>query len=75
MPAAQSLLAPLDPELLQTLAAYLDNESTLAATAAALGLHLNTVAGRVGRIQELLGVDLDDPDVRLAVHLACRAIR
>lgn len=75
VPAAQSLLAPLDGELLQTLAAYLDNESTLAATAAALGLHRNTVAGRVARIQELLGVDLGDPDVRLAVHLACRAVR
>jgi purine catabolism regulator len=75
VPAAQSLLAPLDPELVRTLAAYLDNESTLAATAAALGLHRNTVAGRIARVQDLLGVDLDDPDVRLAVHLACRAVR
>jgi Regulator of polyketide synthase expression len=78
VPAAESLLAPLTsraPELLATLAAYLDNESGIAATADALGLHRNTVATRIARVQELLSVDLGDADVRLAVQLACRAVR
>jgi hypothetical protein len=78
VPAAESLLAPLitrAPDLLATLAAYLDHESGIAATAEALGLHRNTVSTRIARAQELLGLDLSDPEVRLAVHLACRAVR
>ncbi|WP_167042634.1 helix-turn-helix domain-containing protein [Salinibacterium sp. ZJ454] len=76
VPAAQSLLAPLNGgELLRTLSAYLDNESGLSATAAALGLHRNTVWTRIQRVQELLGVDLHDPETRLALHLATRAVR
>ncbi|MFK4729140.1 helix-turn-helix domain-containing protein [Agromyces mediolanus] len=77
VPAAQSLLAPLREEsgdLLRTLSAYLDHESGIAATAAALGVHRNTVAARMHRVQELLGVDLEDPEARLALHLACRAV-
>lgn len=78
VPAAQSLLAPLregGDDLLTTLAAYLDHESGIAATASALGLHRNTVMTRMRRVQELLGLDLDDPEARLALHLACRAVR
>lgn len=77
VPAAQALLAPLESgggALLQTLSAYLDHESAVSPTAAALGLHRNTVATRIQRAQELLGVDMSDPDVRLALHLACRAV-
>lgn len=77
VPAAHSLLAPLQEgggELLSTLAAYLDNESGIAATAAALGLHRNTVTVRIRRVQELLGIDMTDPEARLALHLACRAV-
>lgn len=77
-PAAESLLAPLlarGPELVETLTAYLDHESGIAATADALGLHRNTVSTRIARAQELLGLDLTDPETRLAVHLACRAVR
>lgn len=77
VPAAESLLAPLREgtgELLTTLAAYLDHESGIAATATALGLHRNTVAVRIRRSQELLGIDMNDPEARLALHLACRAV-
>lgn len=77
VPAAQSLLAPLADgggELLTTLSAYLDHESGIAATAAALGLHRNTVMVRIRRVQELLGIDMSDPEARLALHLACRAV-
>jgi len=77
VPAAESLLAPLQGatgDLLRTLSAYLDQESSLVATAEALNLHRNTVAVRIRRVQELLGVDLTDPETRLAMHLACRAV-
>ncbi len=78
VPAAESLLAPLQDgggELLTTLSAYLDHESGIAATAEALGLHRNTIAVRIRRVQELLGIDMTDPEARLALHLACRAVR
>jgi hypothetical protein len=78
VPAARVILAPLRAgggELLTTLSAYLDHESAVAPTAAALGLHRNTVATRIQRAQELLGVDMNDPEARLALHLACRAVR
>jgi hypothetical protein len=76
LPAAEQLLAPLEhggPALLETLSAYLDAESSVAETAAVLGVHRNTVADRVARVQRLLGVDLQDPETRLALHLATRA--
>lgn len=75
-PAASSLLTPLaeTPGLLETLAAYLDAESSIADTAAVLGVHRNTVTARIARAVDLLGVDLDDPDERLALQLACRSV-
>jgi len=76
-PAARALVAPLWPapgDLVRTLAAYLDAESSIAETATVLGVHRNTVAARVARIEQLLGVDLSRPDERLALHLASRAV-
>ncbi|GHF16135.1 hypothetical protein GCM10017786_57510 [Amycolatopsis deserti] len=76
-PAARALVAPLrnaPGDLVRTLAAYLDAESSIAETAAVLGVHRNTVAARIARIEQLLGVDLSRPDDRLALHLASRAI-
>jgi hypothetical protein len=77
LPAARSMLEPLRDQpgdLLATLTAYLDAESSLTETAAVLGVHRNTVAARMARAQELLGVELTDPDERLALHLACRSV-
>jgi len=77
LPAARSLLEPLHGqpgELLLTLTAFLDAESSLTETAAVLGVHRNTVAARISRVRELLAVDLADPDERLALHLACRSV-
>jgi hypothetical protein len=71
-PAAQSLLAPLSTAERETLATYLDQESSIVATAQRLGLHRNTVSARVHRIQSVLGADLKDPQTRLALQLACR---
>ena len=74
-PAAQSLLVPLSETERQTLAAYLDEESSVIATAHRLGLHRNTVSARIQRIQTALGADLGDPQTRLALQLACRVTR
>ncbi|MER7014024.1 helix-turn-helix domain-containing protein [Saccharopolyspora sp. NPDC000359] len=76
-PAARTLIAPLrgqPGDLVRTLAAYLDAESSIAETAAVLGVHRNTVAARIERIERLLAVDLGHRDERLALHLACRAV-
>jgi DNA-binding PucR family transcriptional regulator len=77
LPAARSMLEPLQGrpgDLLTTLTAYLDAESSLTETAAVLGVHRNTVATRIERVRHVLGVDLADPDERLALHLACRSV-
>ncbi|MDT7797769.1 MAG: hypothetical protein QOI78_1202 [Actinomycetota bacterium] len=76
-PAARALVAPLRDapgDLVRTLASYLDAESSIAETATVLGVHRNTVAARIARIEQLLGVDLSRPDERLALHLASRAV-
>ncbi|GAA4531605.1 helix-turn-helix domain-containing protein [Amycolatopsis samaneae] len=74
---ATTLLAPLAEHdtLLSTLDAYLEHESSVVAASSALGLHRNTVADRIARAQKMLGVNLRDPDDRLAVELACRTLR
>lgn len=76
---ATRLLEPLagveDGQLLRTLAVYLDEESVTSSAAVRLKVHRNTVAQRINRVEQLLGVSLLNPDERLAVHLACRAVR
>jgi sugar diacid utilization regulator len=58
---------------IRTLAVYLDEQGSVVRAARRLHLHRNAVAYRLRRITELLGTDLDDPDQRLALQLACRA--
>ncbi len=67
------LLTPANADLARTLETYLDLESSATSTAARLGIHRNTVVKRLAKIEELLGANLADPEVRLALHLACRA--
>lgn len=58
---------------IRTLAAYLDEQGSIIKTAQRLHLHRNAVANRLRGITEVLEMDLDDPDQRLALQLACRA--
>jgi sugar diacid utilization regulator len=58
---------------IRTLAAYLDEQGSVIKTAERLHLHRNAVSNRLRGITELLDVDFDDPDQRLALQLACRA--
>jgi predicted DNA-binding protein (UPF0251 family) len=72
---ANAIEADHDGELILTLESYLDNQSSPTETAAKLGIHRNTVLNRIEKIRSLLTVNLDDPDERLAVQLACRVVK
>jgi purine catabolism regulator len=58
--------------LLQTLGAYLASNGSPTDAADRLHLHRNTVLYRLGRIEDLLGVDLRSAEVRLSLHLALK---
>jgi hypothetical protein len=60
-------------ELLKTLFAYLNEFGALEATAAKLYVHRNSLRYRLMRITELTGWDLNDPEHRFHLNLACRA--
>jgi len=75
-----ALLAPLDRlgarrarTAVDTLQVYLDERGSLVAAGRRLHLHPNAVGYRMRRIREQLEVDLEDPEQRLALQLACRA--
>jgi DNA-binding PucR family transcriptional regulator len=71
---AELLSAADSTTLLETLVAVLDHGGSTSRAAARLGVHRNTVLGRLERIRSY-GVDLDRPDRRLALHLAAYALR
>jgi DNA-binding PucR family transcriptional regulator len=78
---ARALLGPLlrgrpdvRRERLATLRAVLDQPG-LAEAAALLGVHRNTVAYRVRRIEEATGWRLADPDLRFPLALALRLVQ
>ncbi|WP_343599140.1 helix-turn-helix domain-containing protein [Mycobacterium sp.] len=62
-----------NPMLAETLQAYLDSFGDVAAAAAFLHVHPNTVRYRVRRAERELSVSLADPDVRLLLSLGLRA--
>lgn len=59
-------------DLLSTVAAYLRCRGRWEEVARELGAHRNSVRHRIGVASELLGVDLDDPDVSAELWLALR---
>ena len=61
--------------LLPTLAAYLDAGGAQQATADALGVHVSTLKYRLGRLGEILGRDLSEPDIRFQLQVALTAHR
>lgn len=60
-------------DLAETVELLAANGFERAATAAALPVHRNTLGQRIARIEELTGLDLDDPGDRGSVWLAARA--
>ncbi|WP_169790973.1 PucR family transcriptional regulator, partial [Streptomyces katrae] len=70
---AEALLLPLSPALRETLHAWLSHHGSWDRTAAALGVHRNTVRQRIARCAALLGeADLDDADTRMELWFALR---
>jgi sugar diacid utilization regulator/GAF domain-containing protein len=61
-------------QYVHTLAAFLRADRHLKPAAAALHLHVNTLRYRLGRIERLLGVDLDDVEARFQLELAVRVL-
>lgn len=59
-------------ELVRTLGAYLDSGGNYDRTADALIIHRSTLRYRLGRIREVSGLDVADPDTRLNLHIAIR---
>jgi hypothetical protein len=79
---ARDRLAPLDAEtshsrarLSATLLAWLRHGGDVRATAAELFVHPQTVRYRLGRLRDLFGAALEDPDARFELELALRAER
>jgi purine catabolism regulator len=62
-------------DLLPTLSAYFDNNGNMARTAHVLNIHRNTLVYRLGRITEIIQLDMDDSNVRLNLHLALKIHR
>ncbi|WP_327252856.1 helix-turn-helix domain-containing protein [Streptomyces sp. NBC_01244] len=72
---AEALLGPLSPALRDTLRGWLAHHGSWDRSAAALGIHRNTVRQRIARAADLLGgADLDDPDTRMELWFALRLL-
>lgn len=71
--AIDSFLADANDQVRESLVAYLRHRGQWEQSSKALGLHRNTVRYRVQRARELIGLDLDDPDIAAELWLAMRA--
>jgi sugar diacid utilization regulator len=80
-PFVRQMLQPLDDDmrsgdvLLETLDAYFANNCNAFQAARQLHLHRNSMLYRLRRVSELLGQDLENPDVRLALQVALKGRR
>jgi sugar diacid utilization regulator/putative methionine-R-sulfoxide reductase with GAF domain len=62
-----------DTPLLETLEALAAARWIRRAAARNLGIHINSMSYRVERIESLTGLQLDDPETRVAISIALRA--
>ncbi|MFD5402888.1 PucR family transcriptional regulator [Streptomyces griseorubiginosus] len=74
-PAVRPLLSPTHRELARTAEVYLDCAGQAARTAAELGIHRQTLYYRLSRVEQLTGLDLDDGEHRLLLHMALKGAR
>ncbi len=74
-PAVAPLLTPAHRELARTAEVYLDCAGQAGRTAAALGVHRQTLYYRLSRVEQLTGLDLDEGEDRLLLHMALKAAR
>ncbi|MFJ9636048.1 PucR family transcriptional regulator [Streptomyces sp. NPDC101178] len=74
-PAVASLLTPLHKELAHTAEVFLDCAGQASRTAAELGIHRQTLYYRLSRIEQITGLDLNDGEDRLLLHMAVKRAR
>ncbi|WP_374775960.1 helix-turn-helix domain-containing protein [Streptomyces sp. NBC_01310] len=74
-PAARTLLTPAHRELARTAEVFLDCAGQAGRAAAALGIHRQTLYYRLARVEQLTGLDLDEGEDRLLLHMALKASR
>jgi DNA-binding PucR family transcriptional regulator len=74
-PAVRALLSPAHRELARTAEVYLDCAGQAGRTAAELGIHRQTLYYRLSRVEQLTGLDLDDGEDRLLLHMALKGAR
>lgn len=74
-PATRALLGPAHRELARTAEVFLDCAGQAGRAAAALGIHRQTLYYRLGRVEQLTGLDLDEGEDRLLLHMALKASR
>ncbi|MGW0333003.1 PucR family transcriptional regulator [Streptomyces sp. NPDC003011] len=74
-PAVRTLLSPAHRDLARTAEVYLDRAGQAGRTAAELGIHRQTLYYRLSRVEKLTGLDLDDGEDRLLLHMALKGAR
>ncbi|MFC5638723.1 PucR family transcriptional regulator [Streptomyces bullii] len=74
-PAVRPLLSPAHRELARTAEVFLDCAGQAGRTAAELGIHRQTLYYRLSRVEKLTGLDLDDGEDRLLLHMALKGAR
>ncbi|MFF2786831.1 PucR family transcriptional regulator [Streptomyces sp. NPDC058049] len=74
-PAARTLLTPANRELARTAEVFLDCAGQAGRAAAALGIHRQTLYYRLARVEQLTGLDLDEGEDRLLLHMALKTSR
>ena len=62
-------------DYIQTLRAYLDNNMNISKSAQALYLHRSSFLDRLQRIQNVLNLNMHDPDVRLEIEILLKAMK
>ncbi|MFN7210276.1 MAG: PucR family transcriptional regulator, partial [Aggregatilineales bacterium] len=67
--------SPSNRDFILTLETFFEEHGNLSQTASRLHVHRNTLLYRMERIAQLGGFDLDNPETRLAVHLALKIRR
>ncbi|MEV6807115.1 helix-turn-helix domain-containing protein [Streptomyces sp. NPDC051132] len=70
-----ALLSPAHRELARTAEVYLDCAGQAGRTASELGIHRQTLYYRLSRVEQLTGLDLDDGEDRLLLHMALKRSR
>lgn len=66
------LLEPDTAELFATVRTWAGHDGSFDQTATALGVHRHTVRRRMKRVQEMLDISLDDPQLRHELWFACQ---